>query len=52
MDIDAVLTQMRDLGLLVDSIDTSGKLVRVPVTYPRPDKARINPAGMWSMSSG
>lgn len=40
MDIDAVLTQMRDLGLLVDSIDTSGKLVRVPVTYPRADKGK------------
>ncbi len=40
MDVDAVLTQMRDLGLLVDSIDTSGKLVRVPVTFPRADKGK------------
>jgi putative DNA primase/helicase len=46
MDIDAVLTQMRDLGLLVDSIDTSGKLVRVPVTYPRPDKGK-NKSGWY-----
>ena len=52
MDIDAVLTQMRDLGLLVDSIDTSGKLVRVPVTYPRADKGKNKSGCMWFMSSG
>lgn len=40
MDVDAVLSQMRDLGLLVDSIDTSGKLIRVPVTYPHADKGK------------
>ncbi len=40
MNIDAVLTQMRNAGLLVDSIDTSGKIVRVPVTLPRPDKGK------------
>lgn len=40
MDIDAVLSQMRDLGLVVDSIDTSGKLVRVPVSFPRADKGK------------
>lgn len=40
MDLDAVLSQMRDLGLVVDSIDTSGKLVRVPVCLPRADKGK------------
>jgi len=40
MDIDAVLSQMRDLGLVVDSLDTSGKLVRVPVSFPRADKGK------------
>lgn len=40
MDIDAVLSQMRDLGLEVDSLDTSGKLVRVPVSFPRADKGK------------
>lgn len=40
MDIDAVLSQMRDLGLVVDSLDTSGKLVRVPVCFPRADKGK------------
>lgn len=38
MDIDAAIRQMRDLGLEVDSLDTTGKLTRVPVTFPRPDK--------------
>ncbi|MCE0760693.1 toprim domain-containing protein [Marinobacter sp. G11] len=40
MNIDAVLTQMRELGLVVDSVDTSGKLVRVPVCFPRADKGK------------
>ncbi|WP_396623063.1 toprim domain-containing protein [Marinobacter sp. W-8] len=40
MDIDAVLSQMRNLGLVVDSLDTSGKLVRVPVSFPRADKGK------------
>lgn len=40
MDIDAALNQMRNAGLLVDSLDTSGKIVRVPVTLPRPDKGK------------
>lgn len=40
MDVNAVLTQMRELGLEADSLDTSGQLVRVPVSLPRPDKGR------------
>jgi len=40
MDVDAVLNQMRNAGLLVDSLDPSGKIVRVPVTLPRPDKGK------------
>lgn len=40
MDVDAVLTQMRETGLVVDSLDTSGKLVRVPVCFPRADKGK------------
>src|SRR5690606_30994232 len=28
------------LGLVVDSLDTSGKLVRVPVSFPRADKGK------------
>jgi len=40
MDVDSVLSQMREIGLLVDHLDTSGKIVRVPVTFPRPDKGK------------
>ncbi|MFL1405398.1 hypothetical protein ACJO2E_08655 [Marinobacter sp. M1N3S26] len=38
MDVTAVLDQFRSLGLIVDSLDSSGKIVRVPVDYPRADR--------------
>jgi len=38
MDANAVLSQMRAAGLVVDSLNACGKIVRVPVCEPRPDK--------------
>lgn len=38
MDVTAVLDQMRSLGLVVDSLDSTGKIVRVPVSFPRQDR--------------
>lgn len=38
MDTDAALNQMREAGLLVDHVAFTGKIVRVPVTFPRADK--------------
>lgn len=40
MDTDAALNQMRNAGLLVDHVAFTGKIVRVPVTFPRPDKGK------------
>ena len=40
MDVTAVLDQLRGHGLIVDSLDSSGKIVRVPVSFPRADRGR------------
>ena len=38
MDINTVLEQLRAAGLRVEAIDQFGKIVRVPVDAPKPDK--------------